>query len=501
MVPTAMSRRSSIAIGAGAVAAAVLPAAQAAEREDWATALNASDAVAGIRGGDFTAERYVSSLIRQADRCRGLGVFIARDDSGLLAAARALDGRRRAGHPLGELAGIPLLVKDNIETADLPTTAGTPALRSFRPRRDAPALARLLAADALLWGKANMHELAMGVTSDNKAFGPVHNPYDPTHIPGGSSGGTAAGIAARLTSMGLGTDTGGSGRIPASMCGVAGFRPSPGRYPAGGVVPTSHTRDTIAPIGRTVADADLLDRVLAARPPVPVPSLAGVRLGLPKAYFWANAQPDVLAVADRAVRQLADRGCTFVEVDLPDLAELLDGVRPILAHEAVADLADYLRRNAIPTTVPQLVSAIQSPDVAAIYRTFLSAGDTAPAYRRAIDEYRPRLQALFADCFRRNGVEAVCFPATPTTAPPIGAESVTVGGVSTPLMAALFHDDDPASAAGLPALVVPAGLVAGGLPVGLELDGPAGGDTRLLAIGRAVERALGPLPAPRPPGR
>ena len=266
-------------------------------------------------------------------------------------------------------------------------------------------------------------------------------------------------------------------------------------------MPTSHTRDTIAPMGRTVADVDLLDRVLAARPPVAVAPLAGVRLGLARAYFWANVQPDVRAVADRAVRLLRDRGCTFVDVDLPHLAELLDGVSPVLVHEAVVDLADYLRRNDIPTTVPQLASTIQSPDVAALYRTFLSAGDVVPAYRRALDVYRPRLQALFADCFRRNGIDALCFPATPTTAPLIGAEAVMLGGTSTPLMAALFHDDDPASAAGLPALVVPAGLVAGGLPVGLELDGPAGSDTMLLALGRAIEQELRPVPAPRQRGR
>ncbi len=501
MTANPISRRSFIALGTGVAVAALLPDARAAEPDDWVTALDASAAVAGIRRGDFTAERYVAALIGQADRWRDLDVFISRDDAGLLAAARALDARRRAGRPLGELAGIPLLVKDNIETAALPTTAGTPALRDYRPRRDAPALARLLAADAVLWGKANMHELAMGVTSDNATFGAVRNPYDPARIPGGSSGGTAAGIAARLTPVGLGTDTGGSGRIPASLCGVAGFRPSPGRYPAGGVVPTSHTRDTIAPMGRTVADVDLLDRVLAARPPVPVPSLAGVRLGLPKAYFWADAQPDVRAVADRAVRQLQDRGCTFVDVDLPGLAELLDGISPILVHEAVADLADYLRRNDVPTTVPQLVAAIKSPDVAATYRKFLSAGDVTAAYRKALDVYRPRLQAVYADCFRRHGIDAVCFPATPTTATAIGADAVTLDGVSTPLMAALFHDDNPASAAGLPALVVPAGLVAGGLPVGLEFDGPAGTDTRLLAIGVAVEQALGPMPAPRQPGR
>ena len=474
----------------------MLPAVHAAGRDSWATSLDASGAIAGIQRGEFTAERYVTALIEQAKRCHNLNLFISTDSLGLLKAAQALDRRRKAGQTLGDLAGIPLLVKDNIESAKLPTTAGTPALKNFRPTHDAPTLTRLLEADGLLFGKTNMHELAMGVTSDNAQFGAVHNPYDPERIPGGSSGGTAVGIAARVSPLGLGTDTGGSGRIPASLCGIAGFRPSLGRYPAGGVVPSSHTRDTVAPMGRTVADVDLLDRVLTSRALTPVPSLAGVRLGLPKGYFWSNVNPEVLALANQSVQRLKEHGCIFVDVELDGLAELLDKIAPILVHEVISDLSEFLRTNNLPLTVPQLVSEIKSPDVAAIYKSFMAAGDVEPAYRQAVDVYRPQLQALYAHCFQTNGIQALFFPATPITAPGIGAEAVSLGGAPTPLMAALFHDDNPASAAGIPALVIPAGLVAGGLPIGMELDGPVESDTKLLALGRAIERALGPTPAP-----
>src|SRR5262249_37847638 len=175
------------------------------------------------------------------------------------AAARRSDQRRARGEQGGALDGVPLIIKDNIDTADYPTTAGTPALARHRPKQNAAVVTRLIDAGALVLGKANVQELAFGPTSTNAAFGPVHNPYDATRIPGGSSGGTGAAVAARLAPAGLGTDTGGSIRVPASLCGVVGFRPSMLRWPQAGIVPISHTRDTAAPLARSVADCALLD--------------------------------------------------------------------------------------------------------------------------------------------------------------------------------------------------------------------------------------------------
>ncbi|MEO8059617.1 MAG: amidase family protein, partial [Burkholderiales bacterium] len=228
--------------------------------------MNSAQAVAAIRTGRLSAEAYVSTLLARAEQLKDLNAFIVLDRAGAIAAARKVDAMRSSGVALPRLAGLPIVVKDNINTRDLPTTAGTAALRDVRPKANAPTLQTLIDAGAIVLGKTNMHELAFGITSTNLTSfaGPVKNPYDTSRIPGGSSGGTAAAIAARIVPSGLGTDTGGSTRVPAALCGIVGLRPSVGnggaerRYDSAGVVPISHTRDTVGPMGRSVADVALL---------------------------------------------------------------------------------------------------------------------------------------------------------------------------------------------------------------------------------------------------
>ncbi len=232
-------------------------------------ALNACEAIAAMRDGRITAQTYVQTLLDRAEQLAILNSLVAVND-GALAAAKRIDELRASGAKLPPLAGLPIVVKDNINTADMPTTGCTPALRNVRPRTNAPTLQRLLDAGAIVLGKANMHELAFGVTNTNRAAfaWAARNPYDLTRVPGGSSGGTAAAVAARIAPAGLGTDTGGSVRIPASFCGLAGLRPSVGdggrerRYDGAGVLPISRTRDTIGPIARTMSDVALLDSVI-----------------------------------------------------------------------------------------------------------------------------------------------------------------------------------------------------------------------------------------------
>lgn len=493
-----LARRALLTSAASAANLALLPTSAMAKVENsWAASLTAREASTYIRQGDVSAEQYVAALLKQARKVRSLNIFISGDADVLLEAAHRLDRRRRVGVRFGALAGVPLLVKDNIEAKAFPTTAGTPALINNQPIRDAAVLARLFLADALLFGKTNMHELAFGVTSDNAAFGAVGNPYAPNRIPGGSSGGTAAGIAARVAPVGLGTDTAGSGRIPASLCGVVGFRPTIGRYPNGGTVPTSHTRDAVAPMGRSVSDIALLDAIMSGQPIAWERSLRGLRLGLPLSYFWSGLDPATETVARQVVLRLKEAGVEFVAVDLPGFSGLLDQVAPILAYEAVADLRLYLSRLPTGLTVDQVIAKIASSDVKALYTAFLQDGGNEATYQAAIQVYRPRLQALYADCFRQNGIEALCYPPTPITAPVIGQQSVVLQGSEVPLLAAYFRNENPASAAGLPALVLPAGLSSADLPVGIELSGPIGSDASLLSIGLAVERVLPRVPAPR----
>src|SRR5882757_1279478 len=279
----------------------------------------AAEIVAAIRGKKITAVDAVQAAIDRAERLKDLNAFIVLNRDGALAAAAKVD----AGETKGALAGLPIIVKDNINTADMPTSGGTPALQNARPSRNAPSLQKLLDAGAIVIGKANMHELAFGITSTNLSSfaGPVKNPYDKTRIPGGSSGGTAAAVAARIVACGLGSDTGGSTRVPAALTGTVGLRPSVGnggaqrRYDdANKVIPISHTRDTVGPMGRTVADVALLDSVITRTPIAKAESLSGKRLGIP-ASFWSGLDRDVEVVAKAAREKLADAGVVLVDAD------------------------------------------------------------------------------------------------------------------------------------------------------------------------------------------
>jgi mandelamide amidase len=369
---------------------------------------------------------------------------------------------------------------------------------------------RLVDAGAVVLGKANMHELAFGITSTNFSphAGPVRNPYDPLLIPGGSSGGTAAAIAARIAPAGLGTDTGGSTRIPAALCGIAGLRPSVGDGGAGrryhdpqAVVPVSHTRDTVGPMARTVADLALLDGVITGHGPLAAAPVANLRIGLP-APLWEGLERTLEDVARGALAKLEAAGVTLVPVAMSDLLALDDRVSRALAlHEPLADLRDWLVANRAPVqTVAEVAARIASPDVRAVYDAILAdvaGGD----YQTALTVWRPRLQQLYAQTFAGDGLDALLFPTTRLVAVLIddmnGSSRVSIDGAA-PIdeMDAFLRNTDPASNAGIPGLSLPAGLAEGRLPVGLELDGPAGGDRRLLAIGIAFERILGVLPAP-----
>src|SRR5262245_64907348 len=238
-----------------------------------------------IAAGELTAEALAEELLTRCARASALNAFISLEPERVRAAARAADKRRRQGDALGPLHGVPLAIKDNIDAVDYPTTAGTPGLAAHRPKRNAPVLQRLLDAGALVLGKANLQELAYGPTSNNAALGAVRKPYNPTRIPGGSSGGTAAAVAARLSPGGLGTDTAGSVRVPGSLCGITTFRPSTLRWPQAGIVPISHTRDTAGPMTRSIADCVLLDGLVTGGPTEIAPAnLKGLRLGVPRGY-------------------------------------------------------------------------------------------------------------------------------------------------------------------------------------------------------------------------
>jgi mandelamide amidase len=472
--------------------------------------LTSAQAVEAIRAGRLKAVDYIATLIARAQALANLNALTVLDVEGALAAAQRIDALGAGERAHLPLAGLPVVIKDNINTRGLQTSAGTPALEGFVPARHAPSVQRLVDAGAIVLGKANMHELAFGITSTNLAAhaGPVRNPWDPELIPGGSSGGTAAAIAARIVPCGLGTDTGGSTRIPAALCGVVGLRPSVGdggtqrRYhDPHAVVPISHTRDTVGPMGRTVADVALLDGVITGLGPLARAAVTNLRVGLP-APFWSGLEAATETVARAAVAKLAAAGVTFVPVEMSDIFALNERVSMAIAlHEPIDDLQAWLTANQAPAhTVADVAARIASPDVRAAYDAIL-ADTRGSDYQTAMTVWRPRLQQLYAQTFAASGLDALLFPTTRLAAVPLdelnGSSSVSIdGGAPIDELEAYLRNTDPASNAGIPGLALPAGLTDAGLPVGLELDGPNGSDRRLLAIGLAFEDILGTLAAP-----
>ena len=462
--------------------------------------LGAVQALRAMAANEFSAELYVETLLAAQRACEYLNAFISTDPEALLAAARQADRQRREGKALGPLHGLPLVVKDNINTAELPTSGGTPALKDNRPTGNAPVAARLFEAGALLAGKTNLHELAFGITSNNAAFGAAANPYNPGMIPGGSSGGTAVAVAARMAPAGLGTDTGGSLRIPAALCGIVGLRPSLGRYPAGGIVPISSTRDTAGPMARSVVDVALLDGVITGAPRTLSPAnLRGVRLGVPREYFYRDLDPEVAAASEQALTLLKDLGAALVEADIPRLNELNTAVSfPVTLYEVMRDLPEYLAEYAPEVELAALIQQVASADVAGVLKSQQGDGRMPrDIYQAAMSVHRPALQAACAGYFRDNQLSAMVYPTTPLPARPIGEDgTVRLNGRQAPTFETYIRNTDPASNAGLPALSVPMGMSGARLPMGLEFAGPTGSDRLLLALALAFSEATAPLPAP-----
>jgi indoleacetamide hydrolase len=459
------------------------------------------EAAKTLRAGDLTAEALAEALLTRCAAASQLNAFISLEPDKVRAAARRADQHRQRGGRLGPLHGVPLAIKDNIDTADYPTTAGTPGLATHRPKRNAPILQQLLDAGALILGKANLQELAYGPTSNNAAFGPVRNPYDPTRIPGGSSGGTAAAVAARLAPAGLGTDTAGSVRVPGSLCGISTFRPSMLRWSQAGIVPISHTRDTAGPMARNVADCVLLDGVVTggATEVAPV-HLKGLRLGVPRGYFWDNLDAELGNILEAALARLREAGVVLVEGDVPDV-HALDAAAgfPIALYEVVTDLERYLVEHETGLDFARLLAQVRSPAVAKALAGLVGAGAVSEAvYQEALGNHRPALQNAYRRYFRERGVAAVVFPTVPLPAAKIGEDdTVELNGVPVSTFGTFIRNLCPGSAAGIPGLTLPAGMTKAGLPVGIALDGPESSDHQLLAIALALETLLPRLPAPR----
>ena len=468
--------------------------------------LSACEVVDRVRSGELRAEDLMSVLLRRQRRLSSLNTLIWIDEQRALQDAREIDRKRSGGERLGSLAGLPLLIKDNIAVAGTPNTAGTLTLREHIPAKTAPVVQRLLDEGALVFARANMHELAGGGTSSNPSFGAVANPHDPKRVPGGSSGGTAAALAARLAPAGLGSDTAGSVRIPSALSGTVGLRPTiwPERlYPNAGVVPLAVDLDTVGPMARSVADVALLHRAICTASLPTAPAAASLRIGVPRKPYWEDLEPEVAEVVQQALERLREAGVVLVDVDVSGYYALAHEIyMTLVTHGIKEDLRPYLALAGAAVSAQEVTERIASKDTKTLFEDCAKARIAPGTMVKARGALRERIQQVYRKLFSTHELSAIVFPTSPIVAPLINPNGDTrdaqidLNGRRVNLGQTMFRNTRVTGALGAPGLSLPAGLTRQGLPVGLELDGLNGSDADLLAVGMRVEQVLGTLSAP-----
>ena len=462
-----------------------------------------------VRSGETTATAELNAALRSvAARNEELNVFLYVDEEGARAAATLIDDRVARGEVVGPLAGVPVALKDNLCQAGVPTTCSSRILEGWRPPYNATVVGRLLAAGAVPVGKTNLDEFAMGSSTENSAFGPTKNPLDPSRVPGGSSGGSAAAVAADMTPIAIGSDTGGSIRQPAALCGLVGVKPSYGLVSRYGLIAFASSLDQIGPLTTTVMDAAIVLEAIAGHDPMdstslpePAPSLvahvddgvAGKRIALVRELV-DGADPDVLASVDRAVAALREAGATVVELSIPEFRLGLSAYYLIAPAEASSNLArfDGVRYGL----------RVQRDDVTAMMEATRTAGFGAEVKRRIMlgtyalsagyfDAYygqalKVRTQMIDAFALAYRQVDLLIGATTPSVAFEFGSRT------SDPM--SMYLSDVftiPSNLSGEAAISVPFGTGEAGLPIGVQLLGPGRSEALLLAGARVLEIANG----------
>ena len=471
-----------------------------------------SDWMASLREGSTTVGSHIDALLQRLEQTEpSLHAFVSPTPERAREAARRLDEQLAAGGPLAPLTGVGVAVKDNLCTTGVRTTCASRMLDGFVPPYEATATRRLWEAGAVLLGKTNLDEFAMGSTTETSAFGATANPWDPSRVPGGSSGGSAAAVAAGQCDVALGSDTGGSIRQPASFCGVVGLKPTYGRVSRWGLVAFASSLDQVGPFARSVADAAAVLQVIAGHDPldatsldVPVPDylaaleqedLGGLRIGLLREAFAEGLDPEVEAAVRRAADHLQSLGCELVDVSCPRFQAGIATYYVIAPSEASANLArydgvKYGLREAGGDSLGSMTALTRASGFGAevqrriLIGTYaLSAGYVDAFYRKAL-QVRTLIRQDFDRAFA--GVDLLLTPTAPTTAFRAGDHT------DDPL--ALYLADlltIPANLAGLPAISVPCGFDSQGLPIGLQLMAPVLAEQRLLQVAHRYECTAG----------
>jgi aspartyl-tRNA(Asn)/glutamyl-tRNA(Gln) amidotransferase subunit A len=479
---------------------------------------SASALLAGMNAGNVTSEEIVSSLLERSEREKRLNVFLHLDPDRTLAQARAIDSRRKAGEPLGPLAGVPVAIKDVICVEGEPTTCGSRMLQNFKPPYDAMVITKLRKSGAVLFGKTNMDEFAMGSSTENSAYGPTLNPWDETRVPGGSSGGSAAAVAADLAPLALGTDTGGSIRQPAAVTGVSGLKPTYGRVSRYGLIAFASSLDQIGPFAHDLADIALLLGVIAGPDPrdstsvdEPIPDYAAtldippesLRVGVVREYFGEGLDSEVASAIQEAIRVYEKAGATIKEVSLPHSQYGIPAYYIVASAECSSNLSRYdgttygHRASDFSPKFPgeedlaplvRMMMASRAEGFGAEVKrrimlgTFtLSAGYADQYYNKAL-QVRRKIRGDFDAAFKE--VDVLLGPTSPTPAFKIGERT------ADPL--AMYLSDIytiTANLAGIPGISIPCGLTKNNLPIGLQLLAAPFAEEKLLRTARVFERA------------
>jgi aspartyl-tRNA(Asn)/glutamyl-tRNA(Gln) amidotransferase subunit A len=436
-----------------------------------------------LRAREITAVRAIEDCLQriEADNAR-LNAFILVTADDALRQAREADRELAAGRDRGPLHGVPISIKDLIDMRGVATTAASRVREGHVAERDAPAIAHLRQAGAVIVGKTNLHEFAFGTTSEDSAFGPARNPHDPTRSPGGSSGGSAASVAAGMALATIGTDTGGSIRIPAAACGIVGLKPSLGDVSTDGVVPLSRTMDHVGPLTRSAADARLVYHALtgdyAAAPPAPMP-VRGLRLAVLRTYFCDLLDDEVRARFEEALDRLRSAGAHVDDVEIRHATD----VATVYLHIVLGDAAAY------HATTLETMPEKYTPPV----RVRLEMGRyvLAEDYVRALagrEVLRREVDAALALH------HALVLPTLPIPAPALGASVVQIGAQSEPVRNVMLRLTQLFNVTGHPAISIPDGNTATGLPCALQLVGSRTQTDALLNVALACEPQIGISP-------
>jgi aspartyl-tRNA(Asn)/glutamyl-tRNA(Gln) amidotransferase subunit A len=439
-----------------------------------------AEAARAIREGRTTSEALTEHCLSAVERRNGeLNAFITVLADLAREQAQRADRERAAGRDRGPLHGIPISLKDLIDVQGVPTTAASNVRRHHVARQDAPVTARLRDAGAVFIGKTNLHEFAFGTTNEDSAYGPARHPLDQRRSAGGSSGGSAISVATQMAMGSIGTDTGGSIRIPSAICGLVGLKPSSGDIPAAGVVPLSTTMDHVGPLARTVEDARLLYEALRGAPASTrsIVHPRDLRLGIPRDYFLSMLDTDVASAFEAACARLRDAGVTLTDVAIPHAAD----IAPVYLLIGMAEAAAYHAASL------ETFADLYTPDVRA--RLEMGRYVLAEDYVRALhgrEVLRREVDAAL------DGIDALLLPSLAIPAPLLGAATVRIGTGEEPIRNVMLRLTQLFNITGHPAISIPCGTTPLGLPIGAQLAGALGGTAQLLDVAEALEPYFGP---------